>query len=97
MKTQIGIVGVDAGLIMVGDPCYFLDAIGNTSVAQQAYPTWSDFCDDLPKDNSPKQLNFERGHEGLGIVVGTTHGDGTYPVYLETTKAGKRRLIVELG
>ena len=94
MKKQIGVCGVDAGLLMVGDPCYFLD--GNPSAAKKVFPTWDSFCDlDIP-DETGCQLNFAKGHAGLGVVVHCTHGDGCYPVYLETTKAGCRRLIVHL-
>lgn len=27
------------------------------------------------------QMNYARGHSGLGVVAPTSYGDGTYPVY----------------
>ena len=101
MKTKIGIVGVDAGVLMVGDPCYFFGPEKTT--AQEAYPGgWSEICDTVLNDkfdeSEPRaaQLNYAKGHAGLGVIVGTTHGDGVYPVYLETDDKDRRRLVVEL-
>ena len=51
--------------------------------------TWSEFCDILKEHddkqngfNEPTamQLHYDRGHEGLGVVVQTGYGDGYYPV-----------------
>jgi len=96
-KKLLGLIGVDAGMIMVGDPCYF---IGKDATVHKTFPDWKTACDELFCNE--KYANDEsydiRG--GLGIAVPTTHGDGTYPVYLEE-KIGedgesKRRLIVDL-
>lgn len=104
---RIGEVGVDAGLLMVGDPCYFWphETDGKTT-ATESIPTWTDVCEALnggiTEDKSLAlsrkngyQLNYKKGHAGLGVVVQTTHGDGCYSVYLEVEN-GKRRLVVEL-
>ena len=98
---EIGNVAVDAGLLMVGDPCYFWpDVAGTTkSTHTDSIPDWFGFCDKLTGVDVRKeglQLNFDRGHRGLGVIVGTTHGDGCYPVFLETFAGGHRRLVVDL-
>lgn len=92
MKTLIGHVDVDAGMIMVGDPCYF---VGDDAIIHERCKTWGQGCDEVfckkvGDRNAPMDVY------GLGIAIATTYGDGCYPVYLETTKSGKRRLIVNL-
>ena len=80
----LGHVGVDAGVLMVGDPCYF---IGPDSTAQKAYPGgWEEFCEKqfagfADNKEDVTQMDFARGHGGLGVVSGTAYGDGSYPVY----------------
>lgn len=93
-KEQVGIIGVDAGMVMVGDPCYFWPDGEGRSAHTDAIPTWAELCHKTGPCNT--QLNYAKGHAGLGVVVSTTHGDGTYPVYIVTTAKGKRRLVVEL-
>ena len=83
---KIGECGVDAGMLMVGDPCYF---VGKDSIINERCDSWAKACDEVFLDNDVADVY------GLGVAVETTHGDGVYPVYLETTN-GRRRLIVEL-
>lgn len=101
-KKLLGHVGVDAGMLMIGDPCYFIgkDSTVNTKV----FPTWADacnklFCADGVDHKKPYLIRSTCGAL-LGIAVSTTHGDGSYPVHLETYKDGRgcarRRLTVEL-
>ena len=71
---HVGEVGVDAGLIMVGDPCYAADK-------DHPIHDWGKFCDTLKGDVT--QLNSRLGHTGLGVVVSSGYGDGTYPVYVK--------------
>jgi len=92
MKIRIGEVGVDAGMVMVGDPCYF---VGKDATVNKRCKTWQQackevFCKEVFCKDTPMNVY------GLGVAVGTTHGDGCYPVYLQTTKAGRRRLVVNL-
>lgn len=70
---QIGEIGVDAGLVMVGDPCY---------INSEDHPVkdWYKFCSAL--DGKTTQLNYSLGHAGLGVVVQSGYGDGVYPVYV---------------
>jgi len=92
---QIGVIGVDAGLCWIGDPCYILHqdkppkAIGRS---------WSEFCGSLRKqrgDSSAvaKQFNYDLGHPGLGCVVQTGGGDGVYPVFVEYTRHGEIKSV----
>ena len=101
-KKLLGHVGVDAGMLMIGDPCYFIgkDATVNTEV----FPTWSVACNELfcAGDHGRDHPYLIESAFGalLGIAVRTTHGDGSYPVHLEAYKDGRgktrRRLTVEL-
>jgi hypothetical protein len=68
---KIGEIGVDAGIVMVGDPCYRYD--NPTPAAND----WSSFCAELSHNSG---IAGEPLGEGNGFVVHTTYGDGTYPV-----------------
>ena len=93
MKTRftkskyIGEIGIDAGLCWIGDPCYIL----HTDQPPKAIgKSWDEFCNIL-HDQYPtcKQFEYDLGHPGLGIVVSTGYGDGTYPVYAEFNDDGR--------
>jgi hypothetical protein len=77
MKTKIGHVGIDAGLLYIGDPCYVKHAIGSQH-------HWGEFLDTLYKSH-PDGENAPHWQLGQGIAVVTTtgYGDGLYPVYAE--------------
>jgi hypothetical protein len=85
---QVGEVGVDAGLMWLGDPCYIM---GND--ASRKWDTWSDFCDNLRDKHwdytGVTQYNFSRGHVGLGVCVSTGYGDGVYPVEVKRNHEGR--------
>jgi hypothetical protein len=88
--VQIGTVDVDAGLVMIGDPCYSLpdDASRRSAVATN----WARFCEAV--DSAP---HAEPLGAGVAIVVRTLHGDGEYPVMAELTSQGRiRRVILDL-
>jgi hypothetical protein len=90
----IGEIGVDAGLCWIGDPSYIL----HTGEPPQAIgKDWGEFCDRL-RGAYPtcKQLHYDLGHPGLGVVVSTGYGDGVYPVYAEINEEGRiARIMVE--
>lgn len=58
-----------------------------------------DPCDILHDDDqypTCKQLNYDLGHPGLGVVVSTGYGDGVYPVFAEFNDEGRvARICVE--
>jgi hypothetical protein len=82
----IGSVGVDAGLVWVGDPCYIL----HTPLPTDMGTRWEEFCDiysghpvtDQPEAPLPIVrrgrcfAQFE-----AGVCVNTADGDGDYPVF----------------
>ncbi|MGH7172938.1 MAG: DUF4241 domain-containing protein [Gemmataceae bacterium] len=96
LRKYIGEIGVDAGLCWIGDPCYILHkeqppkAIGKD---------WDEFCDLLLDDDqypTAKQFHYDLGHPGLGVVVSTGYGDGTYPVFAEFNEEGRiAKVLVE--
>lgn len=91
MRTRIGQCGVDSGMLMVGDPSYF---VGKEAVSHERCSNWLQACRDVfCKDGVSRDEGMDV--YGLGVAIATTHGDGCYPVYLETI-AGRRRLVVEL-
>lgn len=93
-KVKIGEVGVDAGMLMVGDPCYF---VGRDASINDHCKTWNQACDEVFCAPGSAGRDTPMDVYGLGLAISTTYGDGTYPVYLETSKSGKRRLIVDLA
>ena len=88
-RKLIGEIGVDAGLCWIGDPCYILHALPKPKAIGN---DWEQFCDLLHNDDqypTCKQFNYDLGHPGLGVVVSTGYGDGTYPVYAEFSDDGR--------
>ena len=87
---RVGRCGVDAGLIIIGDPCYFAVPDADHHPAK----TWDEFCDRcVPAENEiSKQLCFERGYDGLGVVISGFGGDGIYPVFVRRNEEG---MVVE--
>lgn len=76
---QVGVIGVDAGLCWIGDPCYLKSG-------ELPWEDWHKFCDKIydlenGKDQGVTQFNYELGHPGLGVLTTTGYGDGIYPVY----------------
>lgn len=89
IRKQIGEIGVDAGLCWIGDPCYILHA---DPAPKAIGKDWDAFCDLLHEGAQYpicKQLNYDLGHAGLGVVVSTGYGDGLYPVYAEFNEDGR--------
>lgn len=93
--VRIGTCGVDAGLIMIGDPCYI---IGN-DVGRKPWPV---FLTDLYKHPIPgvAGLPKERGWNVMSLsslgnrafpaalVVSSGYGDGEYPVSVRINDEG---------
>jgi len=68
-EKQIGICGVDSGTLLLGDPCYWMSE--------------KDYDKEVVDSNfdRSRQVNYDLGHAGKGVVVSTGYGDGCYPVY----------------
>ena len=81
---KVGVVGVDAGTLYLGDPCYVLqDGASHREEGAQ-------WAERLTENNfEPTQLNYRMGHAGLGVLVGTGYGDGCYDVEVKRTEDGR--------
>jgi hypothetical protein len=67
---QVGVVGVDAGCILLGDPSYWMSGKDYDKLICNG---WSESL----------QINYDLGHAGKGVVVSSGFGDGCYPVYVK--------------
>ncbi len=85
----IGVIGVDAGMCWVGDPCYCV----TPDSAHHPADTWADFCKRLVESGHDERgftaFPYARGHEGLGVAVNTGYGDGVYPVQIRRNSEGR--------
>ena len=79
MKKLIGHMSVDAGLCWVGDPCYVMGSDSSHGVSD-----WDEFCS---KITEMKHHAAPLG-DGVGFAISTGFGDGSYPVYIETSDEG---------
>jgi hypothetical protein len=73
----IGKIGVDAGIVWIGDPCYIIHR--DEKLPSTIGDNWLEFCS-LLGDETYKSFNYEIGHEGLGVCTSTKYGDGLYNV-----------------
>ena len=85
---EIGIIGVDAGLCWVGDPCYILHRENKPNDIGE---NWEDFCSTFyeHEDDGFRQYSYDVGHAGLGVCMTTGYGDGVYPVEVRRNKEGR--------
>jgi len=81
---KVGVIGVDAGLCWIGDPCYIIRDSDDARPSDIG-DTWHGFCERLHdrERGSAAQWNYDAGHAGLGVTVGTGYGDGEYAVYVK--------------
>lgn len=88
---EIGSCDVDAGLLMIGDPCYFI------APHRTRWKDWGDFLDEqkiCENGIEKNQIDHSQGNPGMGVVFATTHGDGTYSVYVIKNKYGHPRAAI---
>ncbi len=85
---KVGEIGVDAGLCMVGDPCY----VSYNNHKTHPIHNWKTFCNQLNDDVT--QLKNGLARVALGIVVESGRGDGIYPVYIK--RNGRKGRVAEL-
>lgn len=84
MTTYKKNIGVDAGLVWIGDPCYVMG-----SDASHGPNNWSHFCDRLFSEQAvSNEAAFicEPLGAGIGVAIPSGYGDGYYTVTVETTK-----------
>ena len=97
-RYKVGQVGVDAGMVMVGDPCYldnygkkssdgfeFVETEVDSQKASGKYDySYSGACAATLSDNSAGQLGFADA-----VAVSSGYGDGVYPVYATYNDDGR--------
>lgn len=84
-RKYLGVVDVDSGTLVVGDPGYVL--------ARKASATEGlDFQTVVDADRTPDAVQLG---ERLVLLIQGFGGDGTYPVFGEYEDGEFRRLIVE--
>ena len=84
---QAGVIGVDAGLCWIGDPCYILHR--EDKKPESLGKDWDEFCAGLSRGVVVKQFDYDMGHPGLGMCVSTGYGDGVYPVLVTKNSEGR--------
>lgn len=80
-RELVGHIGVDAGLVWLGDPCYIKH---HPELAVES--KWREFCESLRDMKLPQEAYS-------GILTRTGWGDGEYPVYATKTKDGDIKKI----
>jgi hypothetical protein len=92
-KWLVGRVGVDAGMVMVGDPCYldkftdhdFDDEKVEAQKAKGKYEySYSGACAATLGENSAGELG-----RADAVAVSSGYGDGVYPVYAHYNHEGR--------
>jgi hypothetical protein len=89
----VGHIDVDAGICWIGDPCYILHR--EEGLPETVGKDWSGFCDKL---GSADQKTFGHGgksSEGLGVVVSTGWGDGSYPVFVKRKNGRIAQVLID--
>jgi hypothetical protein len=88
-RVQIGTVGVDAGMLYMGDPCYVIDA----PLGRRA---WDQFLAEIAgpegylESHATVMGETATGHRfPAGVVCVSGGGDGEYPVWAEITEDGR--------
>ena len=93
---EVGVIGVDAGLCWIGDPCYCVTPDAGSHPAD----SWHAFCAKLETEEKrlrqtgrtgqlAVQWHYPLGHPGLGVSVPTGWGDGVYPVLTRWSDEGR--------
>lgn len=99
----IGECGMDAGMLVITDPCYTLPQLeraierGKGQPGTDAEFTYKDCCGPYPGDadykGDAKQINFLRGHAGAGVRVNSPHGDGSVTIYAKLDAKNRVRSV----
>lgn len=82
---KIGAVGVDSGMLVVGDPAMLLGGVLPS--------TWEEFCDEVGDESSFQFVNTINNHAAL--MVGGFGGDGEFSVYVRRHSDGMLKGVVK--
>ena len=88
---RVGVVGVDSGLVWVGDPCYLYEEDERAAMGK----TYEDFLTILRdrEVDGVAQFNYDQRRPGFGVALYTANGDGLYPVEVRRDIGGR---VVEM-
>jgi len=88
---QVAEIGVDAGMVWVGDPCYTMTPDTPFAIAEN----WHDFVARVFERKRDRVARWTKPEWGdIGVVVEAGRGDGVYPVFVR--RDPKTGHIVEL-
>ncbi len=83
-ERLIGHVGVDAGIVAVGDPCYLVAG------GSPQDPQWQDVVRQIFDAENPRRIEGTSAVQVEGTIMTTTAGgDDSYPVYAELDEQGQ--------
>jgi hypothetical protein len=83
-ERLIGHIGVDAGIVAVGDPCCLVPGGGPSS------PEWEEVVAEVFDADNPRRVRGTSAVQVRGTIMTTTpSGDGAYPVYAELDDTGQ--------
>ena len=97
-RYKVGEVGVDAGMVMVGDPCYLSNygkkssdgfewvesEVEDQKTTKKFDYSYSGACAATLSDNGAGELG-----RGDAVAVSSGYGDGVYPVYATYNHEGR--------
>lgn len=94
-RELLGKIGVDAGIVWIGDPCYVLHKTGKEKkeLEEVIGKNWNEFCNKL--DGEATEFPFSHGNPGLGVCISSAYGDGYYPVYGEYEDGVLARVVID--
>jgi len=93
-KELAGYIGVDAGIIWVGDPCYLKGELGG----KDDQDAWQRFCDRGFADAEARGDKYgpaEPIGQDMGFWIPSGYGDGRYPVMVEYEHGRPKRVTIE--
>jgi hypothetical protein len=76
VERLLGHIGVDSGIVALGDPCYLVRGGADHS------PEWQEVVAEMFDAENPRRIAGTTGVEIEGTIMTTTvTGDDLYPVY----------------
>ena len=91
---QIGTLGVDAGCMLLVDPCYILPDSRldqNGKPFKEAPYDYEDMLKEMEAQGWPREFWVKpKGYsQPLGLIVESGYGDGEYPVFAQYDRNGR--------
>lgn len=78
---RIGCIGVDSGHVIVADPGYLLHERKPHKALGKNWDAFLASVERAKRQRGMGQLRFDKGHDGLAVVVNTFQGDGIFEVW----------------